>query len=224
MLSIVQGRLCPGSAESIPLAVDGDAYQLHWRQASSDEPPDISGLPSFEHALYILNTVQFHFSHLYRLFDEKEFLRNLHEFYEDAGQKVQESRIWYVQFLVILAFGDAFLAPVKRASNIASWTKYFSRAMSLLPDVTILWQSGLLSIEVLTLIALYFQSIDMRDTAYCYVRSATLTPPNSWLTNLDWPCLQNCTGRSFPSGATRRPARNRTGRTSWKYLVDSIYS
>ncbi|KAB8235289.1 putative C6 transcription factor [Aspergillus alliaceus] len=172
VLTTIQTRLSPQNPTPLPLAVDGDAYQLQWRQASSDELPDISGLPSLEHAQYILNTVQFHFSHLYLLFDEDEFLHHLHEFYDNAAAKVQESRLWYVQFLIVLAFGEALLAPVRKASNTASWTKYFSRAMSLLPDITGLWQDPVLAIEVLTLIGLYFHSIDMRDTAYCYVGHA----------------------------------------------------
>ncbi|KAL4894884.1 hypothetical protein BDV59DRAFT_175200 [Aspergillus ambiguus] len=172
VLNIIQSRLNPTNTKPIPLAVDGDAYQLHWRQASSEELPDISGLPSLEHALYMLNTVQFHFGLLYRLFDEDEFLHNLYEFYDNAASKVQSNRLWYVQFLMVLAFGEAFLAPVRRASNTSSWSKYFSRAMSLLPDVTGLWQEPILSIEVLALIGLYFHSVDMRDTAYVYIGHA----------------------------------------------------
>jgi hypothetical protein len=169
VLSTIQTRLNPTSTKPIPLAVDGDAYQIHWRQTSSEEIPDTSGLPSPDQAIYMLNTVRFHFGHLYQLFEEEDFTRNLEEFYHNASAKVQESRLWYVQFLVVLAFGEALLAPVRRASNTASWTKYFSRAMSLLPDTTALWQDPLLGIEVLALIALYLHSVDMRDSAYCYV-------------------------------------------------------
>ncbi|OJJ94763.1 hypothetical protein ASPACDRAFT_127913 [Aspergillus aculeatus ATCC 16872] len=169
VLNIVQARIYPDSQRPIPLAADGEAYQILWRHASSEEVPDTSGLPSMEHALYMVSTVQFHFGNMYRLFDEDAFLRHLHEFYKNAAEKVQESRLWYVQFLVILAFGEAFLAPVRTVSNTASWTKYFSRAMSLLPDITGLWQDPTLAIETLALIALYFYSVDMRDTAYCYI-------------------------------------------------------
>ncbi|GIC86025.1 putative C6 transcription factor [Aspergillus udagawae] len=172
VLSTIQTRLNPTSTKPIPLAVDGDAYQIHWRQASSEEIPDISGLPPRDQAIYMLNTVHFHFGHPYQLFDEEGFARNLEEFYNNASAKVQESRLWYVQFLVVLAFGEALLAPVRRASNTASWTKYFSRAMSLLPDTTALWQDPLLAIEVLALIALYLHSVDMRDSAYCYIGHA----------------------------------------------------
>ncbi|KAA8642014.1 putative C6 transcription factor [Aspergillus tanneri] len=172
VLSNIQTRLNPNNPKPIPLAVDGDAYQIHWRRASSDEAPDISGLPSLEHALYIHNTVQFHFGHLYQMFDEKEFLQHLYGFYENAAVKVQENRIWYIQFLIVLAFGDAFLAPVRKSHNTAGWTKYFSRAMSLLPDTGGLWHDPTLAIEVLALIALYLHSVDMRDTAYCYIGHA----------------------------------------------------
>lgn len=72
--------------------MDGDAYQIQWRQASSDDPPDISGLPSLEYAVYMLNTVKFRLSPLYRLFDEEDFLQNLYEFYDNATTKVQKSR------------------------------------------------------------------------------------------------------------------------------------
>ncbi|GLA73544.1 hypothetical protein AtubIFM55763_004470 [Aspergillus tubingensis] len=169
ILTIVQAHISPESPRAIPLAVDGDAYQIQWRHASSEEAPDISGLPSLEHALYMVSTVQFHFTHLYRLYDEDEFYRHMYEFYDDAAAKVQECRLWYVQFLIILAFGEAFLDPVRNHANTASWTKYFSRAMSLLPDITGLWQDPTLAIEVLALIGLYFHSVDMRDTAYCYI-------------------------------------------------------
>lgn len=174
VLSIIQDRLNPDRSAPIPLAVDGDAYQIHWHHASSDDPPDISGLPSLEYAVYMLNTVKFRLSPLYRLFDEEEFLHNMYEFYDNATTKVQESRLWYVQYLVVMAFGEALLAPVRSASNTSGWTKYFSRAMSLLPDSTVMWTEPILAIETLALIALYFHSVDMRDTAYCYVRSPSI--------------------------------------------------
>lgn len=171
VLSNIRDRLNPDRSVPIPLAVDGDAYQIHWRCASSDELPDISGLPSLEYAIFLLNAVKFRLSPLYRLFDEEEFLQNLHAFYDNATAKAQESRLWYVQYLVVMAFGEALLVPVRTASNTAPWTKYFTRAMSLLPDTTRLWNEPTLAIETLALIALYFHSVDMRDTAYCYVRS-----------------------------------------------------
>lgn len=155
----------------------------------------------------MLNTVCFHFGHLYQPFDEEDFTRNLDEFYCNASAKVQESRLWYVQFLVVLAFGEALLAPVRRASNTASWTKYFSRAMSLLPDTTALWQDPLLAIEVLALIALYLHSVDMRDSAYCYVCIAYFTIHRQQLTSADWSCHAYGPGGRFASRSSGRATR-----------------
>lgn len=172
VLTAIRERVSQDSPKSVPVAPDGDAYQLHWSHASSEEPPDISGLPPIDYAIYMLNTVKFHLGQLYRLFDEEEFLRNLYEFYDDAAGKVQEARLWYIQYLLILAFGEAFLTPVRTTGNEHVWSRYFTRAMSMLPDITGLWQDPVLAIEVLSLIALYFHSVDMRDSAYCYVRDS----------------------------------------------------
>ncbi|OJJ50360.1 hypothetical protein ASPZODRAFT_149702 [Penicilliopsis zonata CBS 506.65] len=172
VLSIIRDRLNPDNTSPIPLAVDGDAYQLHWDQARANDPPDLSGLPSLEYAIYMLKTVQFHLNPLWHLIDEDEFVRNLHEFYSNAPVKAIEARIWYVQFLVVLAFGEAILTPVRTGTNLSSWTRFFTRAMALLPDITALWHDPILAVELLALVALYFHSIDLRDSAYCYIGHA----------------------------------------------------
>ena len=48
---------------------------------SADDPPDISGLPSLDHALYLSETVKFHLGQSYRLYNEDEFIHNVREFY-----------------------------------------------------------------------------------------------------------------------------------------------
>lgn len=201
VLTIIQDRLNPGRSSPIPLAVDGDAYQIHWSHASSDEPPDLTGLPSLEYAVYMVNTVKFRLSPLYWLFDQGEFMRNLYEFYDNASAKVQESRLWFVQYLVIMAFGEALLVPVRSASNTSGWTKYFTKAMSLLPDITALWNDPLLAIETLALIALYFHSVDMRDTAYCYVSRFRCIPSKANL--VDWPFNAYGSGGRLPPSVAR---------------------
>lgn len=170
VLNTLGERFVPEDNKAVPLAVDGEAYQFQYRRSTFEETPDLTGLPSHDYAIYMLNTVQFHLGQLFRLFDEEEFLHNLHEFYADAATKVQESPLWYVQFLLVLAFGEAFLTPIRNTHIAPGWGKYFTRAMSLMPDISALWPEPILAIEVLTMIALYLHSVDLRDTAYCYVR------------------------------------------------------
>ena len=76
------------------------------------------------------------------------------------------------QYLLVLAFGEAFLyrdAPAPAPAGSA----FAARAMALLPDVPQFHDEGLLAIEVLALAAIYLHSIDMRVPAFQYV---SLTP------------------------------------------------
>ncbi|PIG83539.1 Zn(II)2Cys6 transcription factor [Aspergillus arachidicola] len=97
-------------SHSAPNLIDRDIYLLHWRPAAPDDQPDIHGLPSLDHALYLLNTVMFYMGQNYFLFEKKTFLAHLHEFYYgDALQKAMEYKLWFVQYLLVLAFGSAFV-------------------------------------------------------------------------------------------------------------------
>lgn len=181
-------QLRPADPIEIPLPVDGDAYRVTWSPVRADETADISGLPSLDYSLYLMNTVKFHLGQTLRLFDEEEFSRNLYEFYEDAEAKLAQSRLWYVQFLLVLAFGKAFLVSTKSNSNAPAGAEYFSRAMSLIPDTPEMWHESILAIEVLAMTALYLYSIDMRDSAYCYVGGIQLVRLTLITNGADWPC------------------------------------
>lgn len=158
------------SPYTIPNSLDQEIYPLHWRHAAADGPVDISGLPSIDHVLYLFNTVKFHLGQSYRFFDEETFLNYIHEFYYgNALKKATECRLWFVQFLLVLAFGNAFLQQSRNTKDPPG-SKFFVRAMSLMPDHASLWRDGLLAVEVLALAGLYLYSIDHRESAHVYVR------------------------------------------------------
>lgn len=153
----------------IPGSLDNEIYPLRWSPAPVEEPPDISGLPSIDDALYLFNTVKHHLDQHYRFFDEDSFTSHLHEFYTDNSlQKATDNRLWFVHFLLVLAFGHAFLLRPRNTRNPPG-SKFFLRAMSLLPNYTELWTEGLLAIEVLALVGLYLYSVDHREAAHVYV-------------------------------------------------------
>lgn len=152
----------------IPVNEEGSAYVISWEKSMSHGDPDISNIPSREYALYLASTVQFHLGHKFHLFDEVEFKKGVDDFYADAALKVRQSRMWYVQFLVILALGKAFLVHDKDA-NLPPGSELFIRGMGLLPDTDQLFKEPLISIEVLCSISLYFLSLDLRNNAYGYV-------------------------------------------------------
>lgn len=160
---------------SSPELFDGDLYPIQWSPLPVGSHPDISNLPSIDHALYLFNTVKFHLGHNFRLINEEEFVQQTHAFYYgDAVKQVKECRLWFVQFLLVLAFGNAFLFPGHKNPNNANdppGSKFFIRAMSLMPDHTSLSRGGFVAIEVLALTGLYLYSIDHRSSAHVYVCS-----------------------------------------------------
>lgn len=158
---------------SAPSFLNDEIYSLRWTAAPVDDPPDVTGLPPIEHALYLYSTVKFHLGQNYQFLDETTFVQNVEDFYHgNPVQKAAESRLWFVHFLLILAFGQAFLSRPKNPKEPRG-AKFFVRAMALLPDPTSLWRDSLLAIEVLALVGLYLYSIYQRESAQLYVSSCT---------------------------------------------------
>ena len=153
-----------------PVFVAGDTYCLSWKIASSDEVPDVSGLPDADLSRYLFETVKFHLSENYGIIQEDTFLKHLHEFYtQDGIGKAANNRLWFVQFLLVLAFGKAFLSRC-RSIDEPPGASFFVRAMSIMPDISQLWKDSFLAIEVLSLAGLYLYSVDRRESAHVYVR------------------------------------------------------
>lgn len=164
-------KLHVDSPYRVPSSLDKEVYPLRWKPASVEEPPDISGLPSIDDAMYQFNTVKHHLDQHYRFFDEESFTGHLNEFYSgNSIEKATRNRLWFVHFLLVLAFGSAFLLRSRNPKDPPG-SKFFLRAMSLLPDYTSLWTDGVLAVEVLALAGLYLYSIDHREAAHVYVRT-----------------------------------------------------
>lgn len=170
LVLLLRETLHPEDPEIPCNLVDTDIYSLTWNTSSPIDRPDISNLPSLNHAIYLFNTVKFHLGQTYRLFGA-EFEQEIRDFYDNAQQKATECRLWYVKFLSILAFGTAFLAPPKD-SREPPGSKWFTRAMTLMPDTTSLWKDSLLAIEVLALAGIYLHSVDERESASLYASTS----------------------------------------------------
>ncbi|KAJ5400087.1 hypothetical protein N7465_010576 [Penicillium sp. CMV-2018d] len=100
------------------------------------------------------------------------FTRKLYRFYDDPTLAHAEAeRLWFVQFLLVIAFGKAFVVQ-KRQIETLPGSEYFIRALSLLPECQYFFRDALTAIEVLTAISLYYESVDSRNTAYNYIGQA----------------------------------------------------
>ncbi|KAF2143961.1 uncharacterized protein K452DRAFT_150693 [Aplosporella prunicola CBS 121167] len=153
------------------LLFDGSAYDLQWDGHRTTSGPDTPALPTLDHTIYLINAVKFHCGQMFHLFDEESFMARVYDFYLDPSPYVAAVDPWYVHFLVILAFGKAFVGkrnPDKRPPG----TDFFVKALQLLPEMSVLGREPLMSTEILCCIALYFQCLDFRHAAHNYIGQA----------------------------------------------------
>ncbi|KAM0469901.1 hypothetical protein ACHAP7_009744 [Fusarium lateritium] len=172
LMLMLGSKLQPGVETIPPQLVEDDVYNLSWDTRPPNEKPDVGNLPSLDYAIYLFHTFKFHIGQTYRLFDEVEFVNQIRDFYSDAQRKAEDNRLWYVKFLLILAFGTAFHLSQPLSSGQPPGSKFFVRAMGLMPDHTALWKDSLFAIEILAMVGLYLYSIDQRESAHVYLGQA----------------------------------------------------
>ncbi|KAK0369365.1 hypothetical protein CLIM01_13277 [Colletotrichum limetticola] len=173
VLNMIQGHLGQHESPEVPLNVDAEAFKLDWPSSRDITPQATVDIPSLDYALYLTNTVKFHLGQTYHLFDEESFMTGLYDLYR-TGPKLEptvDSRLWYIQFLIIMAFGKALLVP-GNPNQTPPGSGLVTRALELLPDVHGLYQDPVLSVEILCGLALYLQSVDHRNSAYTYIGQA----------------------------------------------------
>lgn len=159
----------PEATDGLRFPLDGDAYPLRWDHPPVDESNWLQSIPPQDYVVYLSNSVKFYLSHRLQFFDHEAFVARTAEFYENPHKTLQSYRLWYVQFLMILAFGKAFLESGRR-DVVPPGFEFCARAMSLLPSAPQLHKGEpILAVEVLALIALYMYCIDDRSSSYTYV-------------------------------------------------------
>lgn len=149
--------------------LDGDVHTICLSTLPNMATLDLTRLPSLDYAMYLVNTVKFHLEGMLRLFDDREFFQSLQELYSEGSEKANANKLWYTQYLLVLALGKGFL-NTRHSPGDTSSCDMFLRAMSCLPDTTVLHDEPVLAMEVLSIIALYFYGLDMKQIAYSYVR------------------------------------------------------
>ncbi|KAF4854220.1 Proline utilization trans-activator [Colletotrichum siamense] len=173
VLSMIQGYLGQHESPELPLNVDAQAFKIDWPSSREVLPRPTVDIPSLDYALYLTNTVKFHLGQTYHLFDEDSFMHGLYDFYRKGPntEPKADDRLWYIQFLLIMAFGKALLVP-GTPDQSPPGSSLVTRALELLPDAHGLYQDPVLSVEILCCLALYLQSVDHRNSAYTYIGQA----------------------------------------------------
>ncbi|KAI1503172.1 hypothetical protein F5X99DRAFT_117257 [Biscogniauxia marginata] len=170
-LLLLEAHTPSSDGSTAPLNLDGTAFRLRWEPKSMVDDGDLKNLPAMDYALYLYNTAKFHLAELFGMVDEAFFLAQFDSFHKSPWETAQAQRLWFIEYLLFLAYGQAFLASGPWF-NAPPGSHLAARAIALLPDPAHMHEEPMRSIEVLALVALYLQSIDMRAAAYQYIGQA----------------------------------------------------
>jgi proline utilization trans-activator len=155
----------------VDLLFDGSAYDLPWDGSRASPDLIIPIIPSMETAIYLIDAVKFHCTHLVHLFEEEEFSTNLRAFYSNSGNTELKESLWYIHFLVLTAFGKTFVQHRPRSPR-PSGADLFVHALKLLPDTNRLCREPVIAAEILCCISLYLQALDSRTAAHVTIGQA----------------------------------------------------
>ncbi|KAJ4369216.1 hypothetical protein N0V83_006301 [Neocucurbitaria cava] len=171
ILNLVHEHIHKSPLPGADLLFDGSAYDLPWDGTRS--LPDCSTpiIPSIDYAIFLINAVKFHCAQLVHLFDEDEFTANLHAFYSNSENGAWKESLWYIHFLLIIAFGKTFVQHKHHAPRPPG-ADFFVQALQLLPDTNRLCREPVTAVEILCCIALYLQALDSRNAAHVTIGQA----------------------------------------------------
>jgi proline utilization trans-activator len=169
VLEIVHERLTGVHAPTDNLSFDGTLYELGWN-GERETAGSQHLVPSADYAMFLINAVKFHCGQMFHLFDETTFMQGFKNFYDSPADADTHS-FWYIHFLLILAFGKAFVAR-KKMPRKAPGSELFVQAVKLMPDIVFLIEQPVQAIEILCCKALYLQCLDFRCAAYNVIGQA----------------------------------------------------
>ncbi|KAL9093941.1 MAG: hypothetical protein Q9165_003864 [Trypethelium subeluteriae] len=165
VLSMVHSKISEAPLSAATLLFEGSTYSLGWDGQRTSANVDSSVLPAADFAIYLIDAVRFHCGQLFHMFDETTFMVHFHNFYDEPSNQRTYPRLWYIHFLIILAFGKGFVVRAKNEKQPPG-SELFVQAMKLLPDISYMYSDTIQSIEMLCCAALYLQCLDNRSAAY----------------------------------------------------------
>jgi proline utilization trans-activator len=150
------------------LLFEGKSYDLGWdgtRRLSSASQSDFPALPSTDFAMYLLSAVKFHCGQLFHLFEEEKFMQQFSAFQDNPSQVIESPNLWFIHYLLILAFGKAFVSQGSKGRKPPG-AELFVYALKLLPEFAFYDADPIEAMQVLCCAALYLHCLDFRGAAF----------------------------------------------------------
>ena len=145
-------------------------YNIDWSRDGSEAltAPRV-GLPTLDHAIYLISTVKFNLGQLFHLFDEEELMESCYKLYDAQPDISPRMNLCYAHFYFVVALGQALQSQQRREKLPYGYDLFYCTFQNL-PTMGVLMQKPVLAIEILCCAALYLHCIDHRHYAYIIVR------------------------------------------------------
>ncbi|KAM5350010.1 hypothetical protein ACJ41O_006515 [Fusarium nematophilum] len=186
VLSSIASRLPDPTAPPDPWTLN--RFQLNWSPLAKHERPIVDDLPAQDYAVFLAHTVKYHLGTLSLIIDDDAFFSQVRALYQNPTKEADRSRIWYAQFLLVLAFGEA-ITNKERVTPVPG-TQYACRALSMVPHFFHVNKDSMVAVETLCLAGLYLQSLDLRPEAFQTSLTGPQQVPSNQYSRCDYQSFQ----------------------------------
>lgn len=126
-------------------------------------------IPPVDEGYQLLDTVLLYLGDTQHYFDARDLSDQLMVFYRNDFGENQRTSIWYLHILLVFAIGKLLRGDLDGTTNPPGYA-LFNEALRLLPDLSEIRAYGIAGIEILALLAVYYQNVDRKDDAASHVR------------------------------------------------------
>ncbi|OQE17953.1 hypothetical protein PENSTE_c019G08083 [Penicillium steckii] len=145
-----------------------DSPQSRWESVDTILENTADFLPSLEESQHLLEQFLFYLGVSQHFFDSRTFSDTLMLLFQSQQTREEVKRSsWYTEYLLVMAM--AKLMDVESPASHPPGSALFTEALSRLPPLHHLGSEGIISVEILTLIATYLQWCDRKHDAYLHI-------------------------------------------------------
>ncbi|KAJ5728754.1 uncharacterized protein N7483_003262 [Penicillium malachiteum] len=125
-------------------------------------------LPSVKEGYQLLDTVILYLGDAQHYFDARDLSDQLMVFYRNNFDEIQRTSLWYLHILLVFAIGKLLRGDLDGTAGPPGYD-LFKEALRLLPGISEIRAHGVAGIEILALVAVYYQNIDRKDDAASHI-------------------------------------------------------